>query len=264
MSYLTRRRLTPERMDDPNADRADLADSLAYLRGINRKLGGVGAVLNQLDRWSRDWPSQGSRPIRILDVGTGSADIPLAIAEWARQRRHRVHITGIDLHPATVAVARKEVEKSREQIAARLPAQDAPGAREANASLPSIAILQADALKLMDIFQPGEFDYAHAGLFLHHLSDVEVMTALKIMDRLAARGVIWNDLVRGWAGRIGVRLLTMSSRVPSMARHDAIASVRAGFTKREAMDLAKRAGLANLTFRTHRLYRFTLVSEKRG
>ncbi|MFQ5427078.1 MAG: hypothetical protein ACE5EV_08360, partial [Gaiellales bacterium] len=103
------------------------------------------------------------------------------------------------------------------------------------------------------------FDYAHAGMFLHHLPDVEVMTVLRIMHRLSRRGLIVNDLLRGIVGRIGVRLLLLGA--PAIVRHDARVSVAAGFTRRDALELARRAGLVNLTFRRHLLHRFTVVSD---
>lgn len=232
---LPRRTLTPEFMDDPNADRAELAQSLRFIRMVNARLGGRAAALWHFKRWAGDWPSNAA--IRILDIGTGSADIPLAIAKWAERNHHRVQITAVDLHPLTVSLAREFI-----------------GARN------DIQIVQADALKLMDHFQSGEFDYAHAGMFLHHLPDIDVMTVLRIMDRLTKRGLIWNDLVRGWPGRVGVQLLTLGT--PKMVRHDGVVSVHAAFTRAEAIELAQRAGLGKIQYRKHLLHRFTLVSSK--
>jgi ubiquinone/menaquinone biosynthesis C-methylase UbiE len=237
MAYLTGRRLSREAMDDPNADRAELAASLKYLRWVNQTLGGANAAIAALEHSARDWPKD--RAIRLLDVGTGSADIPLAIADWAKRRGHCINITAIDVHPTTVELARQHV-----------------GWRD------DIALMHADALRLTDIFEAGEFDYAHAGLFLHHLEDVQVITVLRMMDRLTTRGVIWNDLLRGWPGKFGVRLLTLGSRVPKMVKHDAIVSVDAGFTRREALDMAHRAGLKRVTLRSYLFYRFTLVNGK--
>ena len=69
MSMLTARRCTPELMDDPNVDRAQLEESLRFIRTVNRRLGGAAAAWNQLQGWSADW--QGQQTIRILDIGTG-------------------------------------------------------------------------------------------------------------------------------------------------------------------------------------------------
>lgn len=235
MQVLTARRRVDELMDDPGVDREELAQALAFIRRVNRRLGGVSAALGHLDRWSAQWQRDGE--IRILDVGTGSADIPLAIARWARRRGHRVHITGVDLHETTIELARRHVAGEQ-----------------------AVELICADALGLMDRFEPGSFDYVHAGMFIHHLDDIPAVTALRIMDRLAARGVIWNDLVRGWIGRAGVRLLTIGAT--PIVRHDALVSFDAGFTRAEAMDLALRAGLCEPRYRRHLGYRFTLVTEK--
>ena len=235
MSMLTARRCMPEFMDDPNVDRAQLEELLRFIRMVNRRLGGAAAALKHLQRWSADWPSR--QTIRILDLGTGSADIPLAISDWASTSQHPVHIIAVDLHETTLAVARNQVGKRAD-----------------------IELVQADARHLTDLFEPHTFDYAHAGMFLHHLGDIEVMTVLRIMDRLTTRGLIWNDLVRGRIERLAVRVLTL--RAPAMIKHDAVVSVAAGFTRREVLDLSNRVGLETPTYHRHLFGRFTLVSEK--
>jgi hypothetical protein len=236
---MTHRSITPEHMDDPEASRGELAEALHFIRVVNRRLGGTAAALKHFRRWLSADRQHRSGRIRILDVGTGSADIPLAIARWASVNRIDVHITAVDLHPRTVELARQFLDEQGST---------------------NIELVQADALRLMNVFAQGEFDFAHAGMFLHHLQDVEVMTVLRIMDRLTTRGLVWNDLVRGWIGRVGVRLATIGA--PAHVQHDAMVSVDAGFTRREAMELARRAGLSDIAFRRHVLHRFTLCSEK--
>jgi SAM-dependent methyltransferase len=241
-------------MDSPAASRKDLAEALRFIRIVNRYFGGTAAALWHLRHWLEDWPRQ--QPIRMLDVGAGSADIPLAIANWAQTRGYRIHITAIDFQPVTVALAQEHVGRRSD-----------------------ITVMQADALKLTDIFGTGSgagrqttvtvdtgggptFHFAHAGMFLHHLGDLQVMTVLRMMDRLTSHGVIWNDLVRSPLGRVGVRLLTRLFAAPAKARHDAIVSVNAGFTKPEAMDLARRAGLTDPRYRRFLWGRFTVASWK--
>lgn len=257
---LTQRRLTPEHMDDPHATRDDLGVALEFLRMANRRLCGASAALRQFKRWAEAWDSRsrhadarspspqpspkgrGGGPIRILDIGCGSADIPLAIARWARAAGHRVAITAVDLHPVTCELAREYLR------------------REGGEAAGDIDIMQADALRLTDQFDAGAFDYAHAGLFLHHLPDIEVLTVLTIMDRLAARGMIWNDLVRVRFPR--AMMLPILIGAPAIVKHDAIVSVQAGFTRAEAIDLAGRAGWRRPVWRRHLVHRFTLASTK--
>lgn len=236
MAMLTRRRISAEHMDDPQAGRGQMTEALQFIRIVNRRLGGTTAAIGHLKKWSRHW--RRDEILRIIDIGTGSADIPLAIANWAKGAGWNVRITAVDLHPVTVQLAREFI-----------------GARD------DIEIVQADALKLMERFSPGSFDYAHAGMFLHHLQDIDAMTVLRIMDRLSRRGMIWNDLVRGWAGRVGVRAMMLGRGAHEHVRHDAIVSVEAGFTRREAMDLASRVGWQRIKYRRYLLHRFTLTGE---
>ncbi len=175
--------------------------------------------------------------LRIIDVATGSADIPLAICRWAARTGRQVRITAVDANPTTLELAREHVDDRAE-----------------------IELVHADALQLMDQFTPRQFDYAHAGMFLHHLNDIQVITVLRIMDRLTRRGLIWNDLIRGRLERLVVRLLVVGQ--PEIVRHDAIASVAAGFTRKEALDLARRVGLGGIAYHRHLFGRFTLTSEK--
>jgi 2-polyprenyl-3-methyl-5-hydroxy-6-metoxy-1,4-benzoquinol methylase len=235
MASITRRRIERELMDDPDVDRAELDRALRFLRGLNRRFGGVGALLRELERWAPAWPEQG--PVRLLDVGTGSADIPRAVTRWARARGRRVHVTAVDAHPTTIDLARAHVGDD-----------------------PDVELLLSDARALTDHFEPGAFDYVHASLFLHHLDDLDAMTVLRIMDRLAAHAVIVNDLVRDRLSAVCTRVATLAAG--PMVRHDAIASVRAGFTRAEILDLARRVGLHRPRYRRCHLYRFTVTSEK--
>jgi len=235
MAHITKRPMDPEILDRPDVDPAELHRVFGFVQWVNRRLGGTAAVMKHIQRWSNAWPND--QTIRILDIATGAADIPIAIGNWAKRAGHRVHITGIDLHPVTVRMAKRNV-----------------GHRD------DITILQADALKLGEQFPADSFEYVHAGLFLHHLHDVDVLTVLAIMDRLATRGVIWNDLVRSPFTRAAVRVLTIGT--PGVVRHDSIVSIANAFTHREAMDVVGRAGWTRPTYRMHLLHRFTVVSTK--
>lgn len=235
LGRLRQRVVAPEGMDDPHAPADELARSLRFLRVLNRTLGGVAGVLQPLRRWSKRWPP--GQTIRILDLATGGGDIPLAIVRWARSAGHDVQVTALDRHPTTLALARQS-------------AGDLAG---------DIRWVQADALK--PPFAPGSFDYVLANLFLHHLPDIEVLTALRIMDRLATRGMIWNDLWRNRWAWTWARLLTLPAA--EMVRQDAVRSVEAGFSRAQVLDLRRRLGLEHLALTSRWGYRFTLAGERR-
>ncbi len=235
--------LTPELMDAPDASRAELDGALRFIRAINRRLGGISALLSSLSAWSHNWPKD--RPITLLDVGTGSADIPVAARRWAITRGYDLRILGVDSHFTTLELANEYV------------ASQPPEIRE------GIRLRQEDALCLTESIDPGTYDYAHAGMFLHHLSDIEILTVLAMMDRIAVRGLVWNDLSRSSFARLGVKVLTVGA-VP-MVKHDARVSVEAGFTKEEAVDIAHRVGLNYCKYRSMFLaQRFVVAGEKKG
>src|SRR3712207_5450020 len=75
----------PELLDRPDAEpESDLRHSLRDIRLANLIGQGTAVVLHYLTRLTRNWPS--GQPIRILDLATGSGDIPLAICRWADRR----------------------------------------------------------------------------------------------------------------------------------------------------------------------------------
>ena len=235
----TKRVWTKELMDDPAIDRDQLDRALGYIRAVNRHLGGVSALLRHLRLWSLRWPRD--RRVTMLDLGTGSADLPVAARRWAVQNGFDLWITGVDNHAKTLDAARKHA-----------------------ADVEGVDLIEADALTIGDRFDAGAFDYVHAGLFLHHMpGDDEVVRILAMMHRLARVGVVWNDLVRTRLGIVAINVMTVGQ--PEMIKHDARVSVRAGFTRYEAMDLARQAGIDYASYRwrvfTHR---FTVAGEKPG
>src|SRR5882724_8899577 len=98
------RSLLSERMDTEFVAPDEMAQILRTLETINVCLGGVRATLWHLNRFSRYWsPGQ---TIRLIDWGTGGADVPRAIVRWARRRGFRAEIVGMDNNPAVLAYAK--------------------------------------------------------------------------------------------------------------------------------------------------------------
>lgn len=227
-------------MDDPEIPRAELAEALRFIRLVNRRLGGTAALLGHLRRWSRNWPRD--RPVTLLDVATGSADIPIAAVRWARRAGFDLRVTAVDLHPITLELAREHLKRHAD-------AADA------------ISLQACDALRLADHFASESFDYVHAGMFLHHLGDIEALTMLRIMDKLARAGIVWNDLVRSRVALGAAHILTLAA--PRVVRHDATASVRAGFTRIDVLEMARRLELTYVEYHSSFwTQRFTLAGER--
>jgi len=231
-SFLTIRRREAEWIDQPDADPVLLRKSLAYIRRINTFLGYTRATLAHLEEFSRDWKS--AETIRIVDLATGSADIPRAILRWAARRGFDVRVVGVDLHPRIAMVAARENPD------------------------PRLNIVRADVLELP--FADGSFDYAITNMFLHHLDEQQVVRVLQEMDRVASRGIIAADLVRTRRAYAWIVLFTLWAN--PMVKHDARASVAQAFTRREVLALRDRAGLQWAEYRRHFGHRFVLAGRK--
>lgn len=227
-----------ERMDEPGQDPAELGRSLADLRGVNRWLGGYRVALHHVAglaaRHPRPW-------YRVLDVATGSADIPLKVAAWARRRGMRMEIVATDNHPTTLDFARRHA------------AGDA-----------DVRIEAADALHLP--YDDGAFDIALISTALHHFDAREdLLRVLREMNRVARVGGIVNDLRRSRPALLGARILaaTVWRRHPVTA-HDGPLSVRRSFTTGELAELAGAAGLPGARVHRHEPFRVALVWEREG
>src|ERR1700687_474619 len=80
-----------ELLDGPLDDPVALAGNLRDLRRINRWLGGAAlssAAIQALAAHRAE--------MTLLDVGTGGADIPLALLTWARRNGRRMTVVAID------------------------------------------------------------------------------------------------------------------------------------------------------------------------
>jgi SAM-dependent methyltransferase len=231
-SFLSQRRRQAEWMDADDVDPQELDRSLAYLRRVNSGLGYNRTTLGYLKKYSCSW-RPGQR-IDVLDVATGSADLPRMILHWADRNGLNVHVVGIDRHPVTARIAAQEP----------LPAR--------------LRIVQADVFDLP--FEPNSFDYVLCAMFLHHLDDADITRALVNMNRLARRGMIIADLLRGVRASFWIYLFTLwAGRV---ARHDARVSIAQALNRREVLRQRERAGLDFTQLHLRFGHRFVLAGEK--
>ena len=221
---MERRAHALEHLDGPLGDRATLAGNLRDLRRVNRFLGGTALSRRAIDALvaattTAAFATTDPRPIRLLDVGTGAADIPIALLTAWQAAGRRLEVTAIDSRPEVVAAA--------------------GGA--AGGDIPGLQLAVADGRDLP--YEDGSFDIAHASLVLHHLEPEEAVALLREMRRVARLGVVVNDLGRGWLAWAGAWLLAHIATGNAFTRHDAPLSVRRAYTAAEASALFEQAGM---------------------
>jgi ubiquinone/menaquinone biosynthesis C-methylase UbiE len=198
---------------DGELDAHTLEGNLRDLARVNTLLDGAGLSWRAL----RPHFTLG-KPLRVLDVGTGGADIPRALVSAARRANAKLEMVATDVRPEIVAFAWQTA-----------------------AAEPSFEVLLAPADR---IDEPDDsYDVAHASLVLHHLEPAACVALLKEMARVAASAVIVNDLDRGrhWLliARVMSRLMTRNR----YTRNDAPLSVQRAYRPNEVAQLAARAGL---------------------
>ena len=99
-----------EQIDDPGQPLPALSTSMEDLARVNRWFGGTHAISRHISHILRDVPRD--RPARILDVATGSADVPLALAEWGRKTGRPVTIVAMDNSEKMLDIARARLAEA--------------------------------------------------------------------------------------------------------------------------------------------------------
>jgi 2-polyprenyl-3-methyl-5-hydroxy-6-metoxy-1,4-benzoquinol methylase len=216
MLWIPKRKSLPELLDLPHDSfaRDELEGALNDLTLVNYYLGNGRAVLKHLAAMNAGTADKG---FTVLDVATGTADIPIAIATWARQAGIRVGITAVDLDPLTISIARKR-----------------------SGSYPEITLAVADGFDLP--FAEKRFDYVLCSKTVHHFSDEKALRMIKEVSRVARRGYVIVDLRRSWIAYILIFLLTRLFSRNRLTRRDGPLSVLKSFTPEELAALASRIG----------------------
>jgi ubiquinone/menaquinone biosynthesis C-methylase UbiE len=221
-----------ELLDEPIHDQRELDANLRDIRRINLLLGGKSTTLRHLPRLFAAIPS--GQPITILDLATGSGDIPLAITRLAARTHRQIQIIASDFDEAV---------------------QDAAHQHIGNRSDITIEQYDARAVPLPD----GSVDIVLCSLALHHFAPSDAVAILREMDRLARVGFILNDLRRSRLGWISATIMTRVTTRNRLTRNDAPLSVRRAYTPTELAELLQSAGISGATISRHHWFRMAAV-----
>jgi 2-polyprenyl-3-methyl-5-hydroxy-6-metoxy-1,4-benzoquinol methylase len=221
----------PELMDRPQPVSKELADDLRNLRQLNRFFGSYALVRKFLRRWIKT----GDR-LHIVDLATGSGDIPRLAVDHVRNVGATVEIDAVDRQSATLEIAKR-----------------------LSGNYPEISFIAADILD----WQPAApTDVVLCSLVLHHFSEEDAVRVLRRCRELPKRSVLVSDLRRGSLATIGVYLLTALIFRNPMTRYDARASAARAFSFKEFRSLAERAGWKNFGHKKFRFARQAIWLEK--
>ncbi|MEO8353328.1 MAG: methyltransferase domain-containing protein [Chthoniobacteraceae bacterium] len=200
----------PEMMDRPQPVSRELEADLANLVSLNRHFGSHRLVRTFL----RGWFARGNC-YRVLDLCTGSGDLPRVMIDWARTAGVTLKVEAVEANRATVEIARR-----------------------LSADYPEIEYVCRDALRYSS---ETTFDLVVCSLALHHFSEEDAVRLLRLSRRLAHRYVLVTDLERGPATTFGIWFLTQFIYREAMTRHDGRLSAQRAFSFSEMRALAEQA-----------------------
>lgn len=185
--------LRPELMDQPSLSAADAERALLDLERVNRWGFGLGPLVRTLLPRLR----RGPRRQTLVDLGTGTGQVPATLA--ARAARHGVRLTvlGVDRKLGHLACGRRRGHRQHRLVA------------------------DARSLPLAD----GTVDWTASNLFFHHFDEAENGRILDEMRRVATRGAAVVDLRPSRLAALLVRLLLALLGAGYVARYDGRVSV---------------------------------------
>lgn len=207
-----------ETLDDPHADPVAVRRSLADIARLNSLFGGTRAVVEALEPHFRLAGNVQRVTCNVkwtlLDVGAGSGDIARAAVRVARRRGIILTPVGIELN--------------------RTAARAALGT--------GLSMIVADGSRLP--LGPGSVDVVVASQVLHHLPRDVAIEWIAGFDRLARRAVVLADLRRSRVAMAGLWLAAFPLALNRTTRHDAVVSLRRGYTRAEFNAMLREAGVA--------------------
>jgi 2-polyprenyl-3-methyl-5-hydroxy-6-metoxy-1,4-benzoquinol methylase len=220
-------------MDQPDLEEPRHLHALRGLARINWWSGSARILWPALRHLAR----QTNVPLRVLDLATGSGDIPLRLWRKARAARLPMELAGCDVSPTAIALARRQAAHAR-----------------ANINFFCSDVLGGPV--------PEGFDVLTSSLFLHHLEENQALSLLRRAAGAAGRMLLFNDLRRSALGLLAAFAVTRLLTTSSVVHIDGPLSVRAAFTLAEAGALARQAGLNGATVVRKWPFRYLMMWRK--
>lgn len=225
-----------EHIDTGNYTPEEYEACIGELQLVNRWMGDAHSLRTTL---FRDVAAQSLREFSVLDVGAGSGELLRVTAVWARETKRRFHAVGLELN-----------ERSAESI------------NEESERFDEISAVRGDALKLP--FADSQFDYVICSLFTHHFLDEQVVRILGEMSRVARRRIFVIDLHRHPVAYLLYTTLGKLVLHNRLLRHDGALSILRSFKAGELLELARRAGLQDVSIERRFPYRLVLSAAARA
>jgi 2-polyprenyl-3-methyl-5-hydroxy-6-metoxy-1,4-benzoquinol methylase len=221
-----------ELLDAPNIDRELLFQNLRELDVVNRILGGHAITLTGI----RQLVNDKAKTYVIADIGCGGGDSLLAIAKWAKKKKYRVKLIGVDMNADAIAYMNEQCKE-----------------------YPEISGVVCSYEDFLQTHAP--VDIVHCSLFCHHLTDQQLIALFNQVKQTVKTGFIINDLQRHWFAYYSIKFLTRLLNGSSLVKNDAPLSVLRGFRKKELQSFLQKGNVHDASIKWRWAFRYLVLKK---
>ncbi len=221
-------------MDDLSLEAVALQQALNEVTLVNRILGGHKVTLEGLNYFFKRFPQE---QYTIVDMGCGDGASLRTVAQYCRKNEITVSLTGYDLNPVSIELARRK-----------------------SVDYPEIQFQVQDILKL----EAGSFscDILITVLTMHHFTNAEIETFLNQFLQLTRLGVVINDLQRSRLAYVLFQVFSLIFMRSKIARHDGLISIKRSFTKKEILTFNQKLPVNEYKVRWRWAFRYLWILKK--
>jgi 2-polyprenyl-3-methyl-5-hydroxy-6-metoxy-1,4-benzoquinol methylase len=220
-----------EYLDNTSIATKDLYQNLHELDVINRLLGGYNASRKGMTSILKVKNTVQS----VLDIGFGGGDSIKQLSNLADKLQVNLFFYGVDLKDDCIKYAESNLQALNNK---KLICDDYRN-------------ISPELLKQIDVI--------HCSLFLHHLTDEEIVDLFKF-GKTHRCMILINDLHRHWFAYYSIKFFTALFSKSYLVKNDAPLSVKRGFKKSELISLLQKAGFSNYSVKWTWAFRYMITS----
>lgn len=221
--FIPARRRGVEMLDDRGIDDEVRRRAMMDVARSNVLFGGTRAVVRSVRQ-----AVAADRAVLVLDLGTGTGDIPARL----RKGYPRARIVGVDVSIGLLQMARTRMD----------------------------AVIAGNVLALP--LSDGSVDIVVCSQLLHHFEADAAVAVIREAHRVSRGWIVISDIRRSWLAAGGFWIASTALRFHPVTRHDGVVSVLRGFTGAELRALIRRATGAEARVARGAFWRLTAVWAK--
>jgi 2-polyprenyl-3-methyl-5-hydroxy-6-metoxy-1,4-benzoquinol methylase len=232
MISFKKRSLQKELLDAENIPFEDIKKNMQELDTINKLLGGHAITIHGLKKFI----TKKTTTLSVCEIGCGGGDNMEALANYCKQQKIALALTGIDIKKECIGYA---VERNTHL--------------DANWICSDYTLVE---------FENELPDVIFSSLFCHHFTRDELVDMLKWMAAHCRQGFFINDLHRHPLAYFSIKWITKIFSRSYLVKNDAPLSVARGFSKKEWQEIFTKAGIDTYSIRWKWAFRHLIVYHK--